>query len=845
MFATRRRIIVLVFVSLLLLSASPIALVAQESRPDTILLQALTPVNFMLVELKDVHTTQDGVTATLTVKNPALSLFLGYEINDADSVLTPVNFATQVWHTVELIPPHGVDLPLLPSEPTIQYTVTFTSTRQRVLITSYALSDLSLAFNGLITSLNALLVVNPVPPTEVAQALLLVPDGLVKLTQVANSLDCFLGDPPVLSDIDNCLQSVNDLLDNALFKELVRDIAQQLGRVITEESLEALLNRVGLLTNAADISAFILHLTFQNGSIANQYMLVPVTSSASLSAPWNPRLIAPKGETNQTQPLFQWELAGGADLYNLQVSTDSDYVSALVDVTLTGLEFAPPPVFDQNTTYYWRVRGTNTAGVSAWSEAQFVIRPSGSEASASSSQPLIALTDRDGDVFLMNADISGTATQITSDGGYELIGWTPDGRELWLIKNELLYSFSINNNSLDELNLPPDVRGFAFEPSGDSLVFLAENGDLIRYDIEQRSREILMNLHAEFSQIPDHGPEFEDTRSTGLNSLSPNGKLALVYLFQYTSYGPPPWEYYYAIANLDERTISVWSETHEFQSNSWAPDSASVISSDPGAFDPEPTGERVSWYSLDGALQDSAAFYCENNSGNWNVVPTHVDSLSWGGSMCGVLQVSWSPQQDVVGLRLQRPLWDSPSEPWASLLATMDSAGHDITVIAEIGLFGCCGYTGNWISGWSPNGSMLLLTDRLCAQCEIGRAHPVSVVFLQSKEVRYLEGFYNAAWQPLPAEAVTSPIPLPNTLSAGEQATVQVVRGDKLNVRSGPGISNLILERLENDTLVSILEGPQAGDGYQWWRIRTPAGTEGWAVDVADGIQTLIPIQAD
>jgi formylglycine-generating enzyme required for sulfatase activity len=78
------------------------------------------------------------------------------------------------------------------------------------------------------------------------------------------------------------------------------------------------------------------------------------------------------------------------------------------------------------------------------------------------------------------------------------------------------------------------------------------------------------------------------------------------------------------------------------------------------------------------------------------------------------------------------------------------------------------------------------------------------------------------------------------TLRIGGQATVHVIN-DTLSLRTGPGTSYAEIERLPNGTIVSILDGPQAGGAYTWWYIRAPSGNQGWAVEYADNIQTLIP----
>jgi len=76
-------------------------------------------------------------------------------------------------------------------------------------------------------------------------------------------------------------------------------------------------------------------------------------------------------------------------------------------------------------------------------------------------------------------------------------------------------------------------------------------------------------------------------------------------------------------------------------------------------------------------------------------------------------------------------------------------------------------------------------------------------------------------------------------LFVDELATVFTTAGDRLNVRSGPGLEFEILTKLDAGTLVTLIEGPKKVDGYAWWRIRDDAGNEGWAVERVDEEQTL------
>jgi hypothetical protein len=76
----------------------------------------------------------------------------------------------------------------------------------------------------------------------------------------------------------------------------------------------------------------------------------------------------------------------------------------------------------------------------------------------------------------------------------------------------------------------------------------------------------------------------------------------------------------------------------------------------------------------------------------------------------------------------------------------------------------------------------------------------------------------------------------------GGEAEVNVTDPEGLSVREGAGLDYAIIERLPDGSIVTIISGPVESDGFVWWHIQTPAYNQGWAVEAADGIQTLIPI---
>jgi len=73
------------------------------------------------------------------------------------------------------------------------------------------------------------------------------------------------------------------------------------------------------------------------------------------------------------------------------------------------------------------------------------------------------------------------------------------------------------------------------------------------------------------------------------------------------------------------------------------------------------------------------------------------------------------------------------------------------------------------------------------------------------------------------------PPPPPSTgLHVGGTAFVARAGGLSLRVRATPSTSGQILGQLAPGTQVTLLEGPQAGQGHAWWRMRASDGREGW-----------------
>jgi hypothetical protein len=76
-------------------------------------------------------------------------------------------------------------------------------------------------------------------------------------------------------------------------------------------------------------------------------------------------------------------------------------------------------------------------------------------------------------------------------------------------------------------------------------------------------------------------------------------------------------------------------------------------------------------------------------------------------------------------------------------------------------------------------------------------------------------------------------------LKVGGHAEVHTTAGDKLRIHSRPSFDAPVTVKLADGTRVTIVAGPQTVGADRWWQIETADGESGWAVESAEGIQTL------
>ncbi|HLT24255.1 MAG TPA: T9SS type A sorting domain-containing protein, partial [Ignavibacteria bacterium] len=143
-------------------------------------------------------------------------------------------------------------------------------------------------------------------------------------------------------------------------------------------------NNVVLDTAGVNVSQF----TVPSGVLANSikyYWRVNASSaggSGNFSVVWNfttavlppsaPVLTSPLNNSvgQSFTPLLEWDSLASANSYTVQLSEDSTFATTLINETgLTLAEYqVASGVLDDDTKYYWRVSGTNSAGTGAYSD---------------------------------------------------------------------------------------------------------------------------------------------------------------------------------------------------------------------------------------------------------------------------------------------------------------------------------------------------------------------------------------------------------------------------------------------------------------------------------------------
>jgi photosystem II stability/assembly factor-like uncharacterized protein len=104
--------------------------------------------------------------------------------------------------------------------------------------------------------------------------------------------------------------------------------------------------------------------------------------------PSAPILISPSnGALNQlSTPKMKWSNVSNANSYRMQISTDSNFASVILDSTGVTIDSitVPSGKLTSGTKYYWRVNSTNSIGTSSWSTIfNFTVSATGISSTAS------------------------------------------------------------------------------------------------------------------------------------------------------------------------------------------------------------------------------------------------------------------------------------------------------------------------------------------------------------------------------------------------------------------------------------------------------------------------------
>ena len=92
--------------------------------------------------------------------------------------------------------------------------------------------------------------------------------------------------------------------------------------------------------------------------------------TTTIGAPSAPVLISPPNNSTGTSrtPLLDWNNVPSANSYRVQLSTDPNFATTLINtVTGSASQYQVPANLSYNTTYYWRANATNAGGTSSWS----------------------------------------------------------------------------------------------------------------------------------------------------------------------------------------------------------------------------------------------------------------------------------------------------------------------------------------------------------------------------------------------------------------------------------------------------------------------------------------------
>ena len=146
--------------------------------------------------------------------------------------------------------------------------------------------------------------------------------------------------------------------------------------------------------------------------------------ASSLQDPADGTLSAP------FRPVFSWTDANQALQYRLEVATDPDFNTVVIDETAPGTSFQPDFDLDSSTTFYWRVTPANQCGTAPDSDVfSFTTLAAPGDCSIGSTEVVYFSDDiEDGDNgWTHSADVGlDTWTRQTDDANSPVTAWQSD-----------------------------------------------------------------------------------------------------------------------------------------------------------------------------------------------------------------------------------------------------------------------------------------------------------------------------------------------------------------------------------------------------------------------------------
>jgi uncharacterized protein YgiM (DUF1202 family) len=78
----------------------------------------------------------------------------------------------------------------------------------------------------------------------------------------------------------------------------------------------------------------------------------------------------------------------------------------------------------------------------------------------------------------------------------------------------------------------------------------------------------------------------------------------------------------------------------------------------------------------------------------------------------------------------------------------------------------------------------------------------------------------------------------------GDRVSVTMPNSGQLSIRALPSTNATLVTRVDAGTQLTVLDGPQQGDGFTWYRVRSDSGAvEGWAADGDGEDRWLSPLE--